>query len=94
MAERNNECNWSWRFPNTLGWAYQELQEIETALQLDREGAQVARENGYGKPEANFHQPGTPVFERERIPGTFVTSFRRQSALRQTYGSAGAATFA
>ena len=55
LAERNNERYWLSRFPNTLGWAYQELQEVETALQLDREGAQVAHENGYGKPEANSH---------------------------------------
>jgi tetratricopeptide (TPR) repeat protein len=55
LAERNNERYWLSRFPNTLGWAYQELQEVETALQLDREGACVAHENGYGKPEANSH---------------------------------------
>src|SRR6185503_10456921 len=38
-----------------LGWAYQELQDVETALQLNREGTQVAHENKYGKPEANSH---------------------------------------
>lgn len=55
LAELNNERYWLSRYPNTLGWAYQELQEVETAFQLDREGAQVARENGYGKPQANSH---------------------------------------
>ncbi len=55
LAELNNERYWLSRYPNTLGWAYQELQELEAALQLDRVGAQVARENGYGKPEANSH---------------------------------------
>jgi tetratricopeptide (TPR) repeat protein len=55
LAELNNERYWLSRFPNTLGWAYQELQEVETALQLNREGTQVAHENRYGKPEANSH---------------------------------------
>jgi tetratricopeptide (TPR) repeat protein len=43
------------RYPNTLGWAYQELQELETALELDHEGVRIAHENRYGKPEANSH---------------------------------------
>jgi len=55
LAELNNERYWLSRFPNTLGWAYQELQDVETALQLNREGTQVAHENKYGKPEANSH---------------------------------------
>jgi tetratricopeptide (TPR) repeat protein len=55
LAELNNERYWLSRYPNTLGWAYQELQEVEVALRLDHEGAQVARENGYGKPEAQSH---------------------------------------
>ena len=55
LAELNNERYWLSRYPNTLGWAYQELQEVDIALQLDHEGAKVARENGYGKPEAQSH---------------------------------------
>jgi tetratricopeptide (TPR) repeat protein len=55
LAELNNERYWLSRYPNTLGWAYQELQEMEIALRLDHEGAEVARENGYGKPEAQSH---------------------------------------
>ncbi len=55
LAELNNEKYWLSRFPNTLGWAFEELQEVETAIQLNREGAKVARENRYGKPEANSH---------------------------------------
>jgi tetratricopeptide (TPR) repeat protein len=31
------------------------LQDFDTALRLDTEGAQVARENGFGKAEANSH---------------------------------------
>jgi DNA-binding winged helix-turn-helix (wHTH) protein/tetratricopeptide (TPR) repeat protein len=55
LAERNRERFWLSRFPNTLGWAYRELGDYETALRLDAEGAQIAREQGYVKPEANSH---------------------------------------
>jgi tetratricopeptide (TPR) repeat protein len=55
LAEKNRERFWLSRYPNTLGWVHRELQDFETALQLDTEGAQIARENGYGKPEANSH---------------------------------------
>jgi len=55
LAERNRERFWLSRYPNTLGWVHRELQDFETALRLDTEGAQIARENGYGKPEANSH---------------------------------------
>jgi tetratricopeptide (TPR) repeat protein len=53
LAEVNKERFWLSRYPNTLGWVYRELQDLETALRYDLEGARVARENGYGKPEAN-----------------------------------------
>ncbi|MGH9627523.1 MAG: AAA family ATPase [Bryobacteraceae bacterium] len=53
LAERNHERFWLSRYPNTLGWIHRELQDCETALRLDTEGVQIARENGYGKPEAN-----------------------------------------
>jgi tetratricopeptide (TPR) repeat protein len=55
LAEKNGERFWLSRYPNTLGWVYRELQDFETALRLDAEGAQAAREGGYGKPEANAH---------------------------------------
>jgi DNA-binding winged helix-turn-helix (wHTH) protein/tetratricopeptide (TPR) repeat protein len=55
LAEKNGERFWLSRFPNTLGWVYRELQDIDTALRLDAEGAQTARENGYAKPEAYSH---------------------------------------
>ncbi len=55
LAERNGERFWLSRYPNTLGWAYRELQDFETALRFDAEGAKAAREGGYGKPEANSH---------------------------------------
>ena len=53
LAEMNRERFWLSRFPNTLGWVYRELGDYKTALRLDAEGAQTAREHGYVKPEAN-----------------------------------------
>jgi tetratricopeptide (TPR) repeat protein len=53
LAEQNEERYWLSRFPNTLGWAFSELQDVDAALRLNQEGARLARENGYGKPEAN-----------------------------------------
>jgi DNA-binding winged helix-turn-helix (wHTH) protein/tetratricopeptide (TPR) repeat protein len=55
LADKNRERFWLSRFPNTLGWVYRELQDFDTALRLDAEGARTARENGYAKPEANSH---------------------------------------
>jgi len=55
LAELNNERYWLSRFPNTLGWALRELGDEDRAHALNREGAVVAREHGYGKPEANSH---------------------------------------
>jgi DNA-binding winged helix-turn-helix (wHTH) protein/tetratricopeptide (TPR) repeat protein len=55
LAELNNERYWLSRYPNTLGWAYQELQELETAFELNHKGVRIAHENRYGKPEANSH---------------------------------------
>ena len=55
LAEVTNERYWLSRYPNTLAWAYQELQEPEKALRLNHEGAAIAHENGFGKPEAQSH---------------------------------------
>lgn len=55
LAEKNGERFWLSRYPNTLGWVYRELQDFETSLRFDAEGAQAAREGGYGKAEANSH---------------------------------------
>ena len=55
LAEKNGERFWLSRFPNTLGWVYRELQDFDTALRFDAEGAKTARENGYAKPEAYSH---------------------------------------
>jgi len=55
LAEKNGERFWLSRFPNTLGWVHRELQDLDTAMSLDRLGVQTARENGYAKPEAYSH---------------------------------------
>jgi DNA-binding winged helix-turn-helix (wHTH) protein/tetratricopeptide (TPR) repeat protein len=55
LAEKNRERFWLSRYPNTFGWVHRELQDFESALRFDTQGAQLARENGYGKPEANSH---------------------------------------
>ncbi|HYM12884.1 MAG TPA: AAA family ATPase, partial [Bryobacterales bacterium] len=55
LAEKNRERFWLSRYPNTFGWVHRELQDFESALRFDTEGAHMARENGYGKPEANSH---------------------------------------
>jgi predicted ATPase len=55
LAEVNKERFWVSRYPNTLGWVFRELGDLDSAIRYDLEGAQIARENGYGKPEANAH---------------------------------------
>jgi tetratricopeptide (TPR) repeat protein len=55
LAEQNDEKYWLSRFPNTLGWALGELGDWKRAHALNAEGAAVAREHGYSKPEANSH---------------------------------------
>jgi tetratricopeptide (TPR) repeat protein len=55
LAELNNERYWLTRYPNTLGWAYRELQDLETALRYDADGVQAARDNRYPKPHAFSH---------------------------------------
>ncbi len=55
LAEENNERYWLSRYPNTLGWAYRELQDFDAALKWNSEGAAVASGCGFAKPEANAH---------------------------------------
>jgi tetratricopeptide (TPR) repeat protein len=55
LAELNGERYWLSRFPNTVGWLYRELHDLEGALRLDTEGVQLAREVGFLKAEANSH---------------------------------------
>jgi tetratricopeptide (TPR) repeat protein len=55
LAELNNERYWVSRYPNTLGWAYRELQDLETALRYDAEGVRQTRDNRYPKPQAFSH---------------------------------------
>jgi tetratricopeptide (TPR) repeat protein len=53
LAALNDERFWLPRIPNTIGWVHRELQDVENALRLDREGAQLAREMGQAEAEAN-----------------------------------------
>jgi tetratricopeptide (TPR) repeat protein len=55
LAELNGDRYWLCRFPNTLGWLYRELHDLESALRLDTEGVHLAREVGFSKAEANSH---------------------------------------
>jgi len=41
------------RFPNTLGWLYRELQDLEGALKLDLEGIRLTQEIGEKEAEIN-----------------------------------------
>ena len=77
LAEQNNERYWLSRFPNTLGWAFGELQDLDAALKLDIEGARVARENGYGKPEAQSHLNLAGIYLEAGEPQTAFDHLQR-----------------
>jgi tetratricopeptide (TPR) repeat protein len=53
MARRNGDSFWSSRVPNCLGWIHRELQDHESALAHDRNGAEMARSAGIGEAEVN-----------------------------------------
>jgi tetratricopeptide (TPR) repeat protein len=55
LAELNGERYWLPRIPNTLGWIYREMQDLETALQLDTENVRLAEEMGMVEGRANAH---------------------------------------
>ena len=55
LAEQNQERYWLPRLPNTVGYIYHEMLDVETAMRLDREGIQTARGIGAAEPEANAH---------------------------------------
>ncbi len=55
LAELNGERYWLSRLPNTIGWLHRELQDLESAVCLDTENVQLARETGLGEGEANAH---------------------------------------
>jgi tetratricopeptide (TPR) repeat protein len=55
LAELNGERHFLSCLPNTIGWLHQELQDLETALRLNTEGVQLARETGMLEGEANSH---------------------------------------
>ena len=55
LAELNGERYWLPRIPNTLGWIYREMQDLETALRLDTENVSLAQEMGMIEGRANAH---------------------------------------
>ena len=55
LAELNGEQYFLPRLPNTIGWIYRELQDIESAMRLDRENVPLARELDFPEGEANAH---------------------------------------
>ena len=55
LAELNGERYWLPRLPNTIGWIYREMQDLETALQLDTENIRLAEEMGMVEGRANAH---------------------------------------
>jgi len=55
LAELNGERYWLPRIPNTLGWLYREMQDLETAVQLDTENVRLAEEMGMIEGRANAH---------------------------------------
>ena len=95
LAEHNDERYWLSRFPNTLGWALRELGDWDRAHALNRQGAAVAHEHGYGKPEANSH---LNLAQYHLDAGEMETASRiciaRRRSSRRTSGFAGATTSA
>jgi tetratricopeptide (TPR) repeat protein len=55
LAELNGERYWLPRLPNTIGWIYREMQDLEAALQLDTENIRLAEEMGAVEGRANAH---------------------------------------
>jgi len=55
VAELNDERYWLPRLPNTIGWIYREMQDLETALRLETENVQLADEMGVVEGRANAH---------------------------------------
>jgi tetratricopeptide (TPR) repeat protein len=53
FAKRNGEIFWLSRMPNAFGWIHREMQEFAAAEAVDREGAAMGREAGFGEAEVN-----------------------------------------
>jgi tetratricopeptide (TPR) repeat protein len=55
LAERIGDRRWQPRLGNTRAWLHWEMQDLEAALRLDTEAAQMAREYGDVEAECNSH---------------------------------------
>ena len=53
LAELNGEKYWHARYPNTFGWVYREVGDLENAQRLDIDGESFAREVGFPEWQAN-----------------------------------------
>jgi len=55
VAELNGERYWLPRIPNTIGWLYREMQDLDEALKLDTENVHLADDMGVIEGRANAH---------------------------------------
>jgi hypothetical protein len=55
LADLHGERFWLSRLPNTLGWLYRELHDLETAMSLDAESVRQGLEFGVAEAQANAH---------------------------------------
>ncbi len=53
MARRNGDHFWLARLPNCIGWIHRELQDFDGALEFDRLGVEMAREDRVLEAESN-----------------------------------------
>ena len=53
IAGRYGDHFWSTRIPNCIGWIYRELQDLERAVEYDRQGLEVGRRRGVLEAQAN-----------------------------------------
>ncbi len=55
LAELNQDGYWLARLPNTFGWLYRELGDLETSHKLNQKNIKLALEFGMGEGGANAH---------------------------------------
>lgn len=53
IAARNGDGFWSPRIPNCIGWVYREIQDFESAIKYDRQGAEIGQRQKVLEAQAN-----------------------------------------
>ncbi len=53
IAARNGDGFWSPRIPNCIGWVYREIQDFESAINYDRQGAEIGQRQKVLEAQAN-----------------------------------------